>query len=565
MSSYAKSLDLTLMIDQPPGVNGAPQIGSPYGFVTSGDGAAGGGSVVALDLGTHTAADDTFVGWYVWCTAVAALGNEENLNVWRQITAHSELAGVVTLLVERFPAQTIDGDAFMLVDAVAVQPLVSDDTGGVATDMRSASRNGELDDHWLGSAEEGGPYLEVIEADNNAKNTLRLITDFTQVGGVVAATMGANTAIGDLGEVLCNPEWVEGGFMECSVDQSAGKREQTHGTFLTPPDAMGQRIATGTGVLLFRGPGQARPGSRMEWHRILSSPLDFQEGIGALTVNDPGAGDTTISTSYDAGLAVKGRLFMTSEGSASMCTAVGTPATWSPALRVRCADDTSVYGLINYFEPTDKLLNHHIFLKQMKGDSILQKIWGNVPTLTFSVGLNDFLRMSCAFQGCDWQETTKDNAGSYTRAWRSKRPTVNPVKSAGGRIIIGATEYSLKSASLDLKLQYSLEEDGAAPNGVLGYRFTGIAPSGQLMGKASATNVNFLEMKSSKVEVEPFLIQVGLRYGFPGVFAFWAKKVQLLNATTTDDGGQHGITADWKVCDYDGDASGLPPWMLGIG
>jgi hypothetical protein len=191
--------------------------------------------------------------------------------------------------------------------------------------------------------------------------------------------------------------------------------------------------------------------------------------------------------------------------------------------------------------------------------------------LTFNGQLSDFLRISCNMQGSDWQRTHLDNAGAHTRAWRARRPTVNPVKIAGGRVVTGtssptvALELSLKSFSVDLGITYEIEEEADAPNGLVGYRLTGMNPRGQMIGMVDSTNVDRLEEHLSGVEIQPFLIQVGSRVGFPGVWAFWAYRIQITNLQITDDGTKKSITMDWKVDDHDTDDTGLNAWAMGIG
>lgn len=566
MTAYAKDLDLTLMIDQSPGTNGAPQYGTPYQFAATADGAADGSTVVSDFLGGYTAANDTWPGWWLECVTVDEVnGDPRNLNQVRKIMAHQEAVGTVTLQVEQFPGQTRIDDTFRLIDTISVIPQVCDDTGGVATDLRDPHR-AEANDYWLGTEEESGPYLEIEEADNALETTLRLITDFTQAGGIVEAALGANSAVGDLGMILCCPEWVEHGFMTCNWEQSSGRREQYHGRWLKPPDAAGRRIASGQGELLVRGPGLDRPGLRSECHRLWSSPLDFDESDQAITVNDPGAADTTTSTSYDAGNAEVGRLYASAEGSATMCTAAGTPATWSPALRVRAADDSVVQSLVTYVEPSDFLLNHHIYIKEMRGDSFVYEIPGCVPALTFSAQMHDFLRCQANFQASDWKATHKDEAGAYTRAWRAKRTSINPVTGRGGRCVYGSSEMNIKSMTLDLGIVYTALESGVeAPNGMYGYRLSRIAPRGTLVGMVDDTNLELFEDATGRPQASPFLIQYGSRSGFPGVWCFWAYRIQIVDFGVADSGGNHQISVNFEVNDHDTDTTGLPGWAIGLG
>lgn len=557
MASYNSQLDLTLIIDQPAGSDGAPQWGDPMQFLSTGAGAANGDTIVSTDLGTVVTSDDDYVGYYVEC--VDDQGVESNHRVRRQIIRQSEALGVVTLFVERFPAQSQTGDAWRLINTIASSPWWAEDTGGSAIQVQDASRNAEANDFWNGTAEEAGPYLEVIDADNVAKTTLRLITDFTQAGGIADATLGANTAIGDLYEAYCCPEWMEHGFITCTYENI--DREEYQGTMDTPPASKGRKVAQGQGTLLFRGPGTARGGDKTESHRIFSAALDVVDG-GDLTVN--GAG-TTASIPYDAGTAVVGRMYCTNEGDVFMCTAAGTPAVPSPTLRSVCTDDTTVVGLQTFIPPTDKLLNHHLSSKQYHGDGIMERIWGLVPSISMSGELGQLLKIMVNLQGCDWERTYKDYAGAITRVWRAKRSPVTPVRIAGGRIVVNNTAMSFKSHTLNLGLTYDLDAAHNAPNQVSGYRLASHIPSGSLTGMIDSTNIELLEHELNARETGHFLIQIGSRTGFPGVCAFWAYSVQFSGVTFAKEGKNYSVSANFKVNDHDTDTTGLPTWAWAMG
>ena len=355
MASYVSSLDLTLMIDQPPSGGGAPQWGDPIQFSSTGDGNANGSTIVSSDLGGDVDSDDDYVGYLVECIDAV---NTANVGARKFVYACSEAVGVVTFITERWPAQTKDTDTFRLINTMADAPWFAEDTGGSAVQIQDADRNDETDDYWNGSAEQGGPYVEVVNADNVAETTLRLVTDFTQAGGIADATLGANTVIGDLYELQCCPEWQEQGFIECTFEDIP--REQYQGTMFTPADAKGRRVASGQGTLLFRGPGSGNDGQPTEAYRIFSSPLDVVAG-GDLTVD---AAAATNSIPYDAGTAVVGRMYCTAEGDVFMCTDAGSPAVPSPTLRHAPVEDTTIVGLRTFIPPTDHLLNHHLYSKQ---------------------------------------------------------------------------------------------------------------------------------------------------------------------------------------------------------
>jgi hypothetical protein len=253
-----------------------------------------------------------------------------------------------------------------------------------------------------------------------------------------------------------------------------------------------------------------------------------------------------------------------------------TPAEWAPPLRSRAADNTDVIALRTYTIPRQGQLRHELYMKQYRGDAMVERIWAAVPKLTFTGELNKFLRIGVDLEGLDWERSFQDSGGVRTRAWRGKRPTVAPFKIAGGRVLwyapVGGGTYAdlaLKSFSVALNERYAVAEEAGAPQGVLGHRFVGAGPTGTFTGDldTSAVNktANLIEAYAPGTELSYLLIQVGSRMGRPGVWAFWAYKVQITDASINDDGGKISVTASWKVDDHDTDTSGLPASAFGMG
>jgi len=563
----ATALDITLMIDTPAGVDAAPVWGTPYQFSASVIGAVTNDTIVAVDLGSYTNSDDDFVGWFVECVYSSQVAN---IGVRRQIVAHSEAVGVVTLTTETWPARTQVGDTYRMIDTTRCVPYVADDTGGSAAQMVDATR-AETAATWVGSAAIGGPYLEVIEADNLASTTLRLITGSTALG-VITATLGANTAIGDLAEILCCPEWEQQGFMTCTVEPLP--RENTMGTYLTPMQARGKRSAQGQGALLFRGPGVA--GDPGEADRIMTCALSAvgHGTLGTITVNDGAGAGTTVLTPFDAGTVTAGVLYGTAEGSVSVpisTEAAPNSVDWQVPLKVRAADNTVIRPLRTYTIPRQGKINHELYLKQYRGDGIVERIFSVVPRISFSGELNSFLRITSDFEGLDWERSY--NTG---RVWRGKRPTSAPFKIAGGRVTAydpaaaAFTVYRFKSFSCTVGEKWGIIDEAHAPQGAVGHVLLGYAPTGQFVGyvpdSAPVSDARYLmEAYAPGTEMSDLLIQVGTRMGSPGVFAIYARKWQVVNCAISDDGGKLSYTIDWMATDYDTDTTSLPVFAVGMG
>jgi len=549
MSVKSAAKSCMLLIDSPDG--GAPQWGTPVTFTASGAGSTS--TIVSTTLGSLAAiaSDDALVGQRVRCVDAS---DARNINCEARITAFDDATS--TLTIDQLPAATASGDAFQLIANTA--PYVAEDTGATSATCQDAGLYG-ADDYWIGYAETGGPYVEVVEADNPAKTSLRRITDSVDAGGVLTVTpiLSGNTTIGDLYEIWCCPEAMNNALFDCQIEPLP--REAFHGTFDTPGDALGMKTAQVSVEYAFRGPGSGRDGEPAELHRFLASPLDDSGDVGDLTVN--GAGSTS-SIPYDSGSATVGRMYCTAEGDAFMCISAGTPAVPSPDLRSVCSDDSTVVGLRTY-TPSDDL-NYHLAAKQYQGDGIIEYIWGIAPTFTIKAELNKFCVIAAQLQGSDWYRTYKDSSGAYTRAWKANRPTVNPVKCAGGRIVLGDTELKMKSFEITLGQTYEPNENVHSPNGMIGYQLHRVPPRGKLTGLCSTDNIGLLEDHESHREITDFLIQVGSKTGFPGVLAFWAYKVQVTNLVIQKDGNKVSLSCDWKVNDHDS-LTVNQRWALGIG
>jgi hypothetical protein len=515
MAVHSIARGTVLFIDTPDG--GAPQWATPVSFTSTGIGQAY--TVVSTTLGALFSADDDLIGKRIRCTDSATVNKHRE----SRILAYDDATDTIT--IDALPVATASGDTYQIIDNPA--PYIAEDTGTTTITAQDADLSG-ADDYWNGTAQEGGPYLEVIKATTVVTTSLRLITDFVDVGGVVSAAMGGNTAIGDLYEIWQCPEVMNGARFECAIEPLP--REQFQGTFDTPGDAQGAKTATGSFEFAFRGPGSGRNGSTGELHRMLSAPLDDGGATGDLTVNGAGSVD---SIPYDAGSATVGKLYCTEEGSAFMCTAAGTPAVPSPSLRSVAADDSTVTGLRTY-TPSD-VLNYHLASKQYQGDGILEYIWGVAPELMISGELNQFLKITSNMTGSDWYRTYKDNAGVHTRAWEAKRPSVAPVKIAGGRVVLEGVALRLKSFEVDFGLQYEPDEDVHAPNGLLGQRLNRQPARGKFLGMMDATNDVLIDEHLSNRQINSLLIQVGSQVGFPGVLAFWAYDVQITNLRNPAD------------------------------
>ncbi len=551
MSDKAASrLGCFLTIDQPPS-QGAPQYATPTSFEATGAGAVDGSTTVSSTLAVTTTSDHQPCGWLV-----EESDDTVNANLRRRVLDYVD--GTGTLTHDILDAQSQSGDGGNLI--VPTHPYWSEDTGGSAAQIQDATRN-EVDDAWNGTAEEGGPYIEVIRADNPTKTTLKgPISDFTQAGGIAAVDLGAASAVTDVYEAWQCLEWLDQTPLELALEMI--ERDAPMGTFNTPGSAVGRRSASGQKKIAMVGPGRGRAGKPSALHRLLKCALTDRGNAGDLTGH---LGGSVSSVVFDAGAITKGDLYCTTEGDVFLAGSAASPCTPYPNLRVAAADGTTIRHLRTYHPAT--ALPGHFAVKQYRGRGLLEYIWGCVAKWSFAFAANRFFEATLDIEGCDWLQLIQDNAGAISRAWRARRPTVGAVKPTGGRVVLDGVAMRLKSGSINLGLSYALEESEGSPNGVLGYRLADCRPTGSFVGVVDtpAANGRVFSQRDSGRELSGLLVQIGTRPGFPGVFAFYGHRVQVTGCKVSDDGGKQIVEASWKLNDHDTDTSGLPTCALGIG
>lgn len=560
MTSHAKELSCILMVEQEGASSTETGWNGTAVAVSSGDGAADGSTVIDVNLSGGD--PDDLVGYWLYCLSSASAVSTRNVGSHRKVLEFNDATGACT--VARFPAQTKTGDAFLIVKPPI--PYIADDTGGSAAQLQDANRSAKANDYWIGSAFSGGPYLLVDRADAIPTTSLKLITAFTSVGGIFAATLGAVSAAGDSAEVWSSPEEMTGAHIDATVEPvPRGKM----GRFEPAPDARGMLVSSGNLEFAFRGPGTGRSGLHTEISRFLGAGFDDQGTTANLTA---GAGGTTASVVYGAGSVDVGTLYCTASGDVFLATdADPSPCVPSPSLRVAAVNGTTIQQLRTWWPAS--AVNYLLAVKQYWGNGICQTCVALAPSWTISAKLHDLIRIKCALQGGDWlEEHSQVDAATLTRAFRAKRPTIAPKALGGGRVVFAGVELALESFTLNLGPGYSRKGCEGAPNGEAGWDLVSVAPTIQLVAKADGDNIRWLDdyksgdivYSSSNVRA-PLLIQCGARIADPGVLAFWAAAVQVQKITVSDGEGVVTLTADLQVCDHDTDTSGLPPWALGIG
>ena len=524
----------------------ARQWATPKVVTTDSDGAANGSTIISSSLAAISDSDDDFVG-----NTIVGIDceNTQNNGFEARIVSYADATGTVTC--DRFPAQTKSGDTFYMLSNPA--GIWAEDAGGAADGFEDGDRD-EADDYWLGAAEIGGPYLEVINATNISESSLYLITDFAQASGKADATLGANTAVGDYAEAWVHPEIMNNAMLDCTREPIA--REVYQGTFDTPKSIAGNKDVSGEVELAFRGPGRSRDGLKAECDLFLNSVLDAS-GVEDLTVD---AGSTTSSVAYDAGTAVDGQLYCTAEGDVFMCTSAATPLVPTPTLGTAPAEDSTIVSLRTY--TLSDVINYHLAAKQYRGKEIIEYIFGLVPDFTIAGELGQWTKISMNMMGCDWFRIHEDESGDISRAWDAKRPTVPPLKAGDITVKLDGTSYGVKSFNVALGLERQKITNMSAPNESGGFALTGYKPTGQIVFELNSSNKALMDDFMANNERE-LLIQVGSRPGFPGVLAIYAKAFSVESYQMQDDGGK--ITATMQVKMNYHTTDDIPVIAIGIG
>jgi hypothetical protein len=532
-AQYLKKLSSLSVSDQPE-YHGL-QVASPATFEASGAPSATSlpsevlGAVAAVD------GDDDYVGYVVECVQAV---NEENVGLRRRVVAADYDAGPpeeLTLSVDAFPSAIHAEDRFKLY--LPPHGIAVETTGGSASQVDAAGRD-EADDYWNGTAQEGGYRLEVIEADNAVATDRPLVSDFTSATGrfSLGTNLSGVTAIGDLFEPWCDPEWLS---FAVELTQDDIPVDVFTGDLYSEGAVKGLRGGSITGELAFRGSGDA---THAEVHRFLRPLFDSDDGAD-LTATAAG---TTTSVAFDAGAAEANALYCTAEGDV-FCSLddATTPIVPSPSLRTAPGDNTTIARLTTYRPSSD--VNLSLAAKAYAGNGILAYLWGWLPLATFSMERGQPLKVSLSGEVCDWMELFKDSAGdAIERAWALSRPSVAFKKLSDIRVVIGGTSYSARKVTFNPGPQATKEVNLAAPNHVGGWTLTGWDPRGEIEVYVDATNrVALDDFKAGRQRT--ILVQAGDTPDDPGVFAIWAYSCQYTGTAKGEDSGKITMTLPFKV------------------
>ena len=516
--------------------------------------ASGAGStttIVSTTLGAQGDTNDDFVGYIVECTDA---DNTQNQGLRRRILANNDATN--TLTTDAFPAATSSGDQFLLM----IPPhalCVASDTNNTSNYIVTRDRD-EADDYWDGAAAEGGPYIEVVAADNASTTNHPMVVDSSNANQHIVFNSTTNlngaVAVGDYFELWHHPEVMNDALLECT-EELIDRRTFT-GYYGSQASRAGNRAASGTLELAFRGPGAGRIGSHAECHEPYRCVFDATNSGGNSTAD---AGCTTTSFAYTVGNHAVGQMGVTSDGYVVMVTAdSGSAYTVTPAMGVAPAAGATLYGMTTY-KPTT-CINLALAIKQWRGKQLIEYVWGAVPSVAISGERGGWLKIALNFQGADCMQIGASGT-EPNRTWYPRLPTVAPVKLGNMRAMVDGVSWGLRTFSFDPGLDIQPKPNLAAPNDTDGFEIVNDNPAGQLEVFYDASTRKSIDDFLAGKEIG-LMIQAGSTPGYPGVKGIYCHRIRYTGKSIGDDAGQMTLTLPFQVATDT--TSTLPRWAVGV-
>lgn len=529
------------------------QFGSPQTFAATSTGAADGTEIPCSTLAASQSANDDLVGYWVECIHCAAsAGSESGAPIRRPIVAYDHANKLVH--VWALGHQVSSGDTFALLKPP--HKWMSEDAGGSQTLISDSTRN-EADDALNGTNEQGGYWVEVVEADAISSTTHPLAYNWTNSTHDLstATSLGASTAIGDLFELWRYPE-VDG-----LLDFGQPRIDRTHlsGGNGLPGGVAGLKDGSGTLNIPFKGPGATRIGDAAE------ADVAFAALLSTASCSDytVSSGSTTATIECTASGATAGHIYMTQNGDVAVASSVaGGAITVSPALRSAPTVNQTLYGGRRY-TPAE-LLQYAVSVKQWRGKEVVEYGWGGVPTIQIQMERGSLPKIVTGWQFAHHSgPLTHDNGNAVlARQVRPKTTSVTPRTLGRTRINVGGVEFEARSCNIDLGYETSVRTNISAPDECDGFWIGPDRPTITVEAWLDTDTKAQLHKFISGV-YQTVLVQSGRSYGDPGVLAFWAYKAELTGMTHGDESGVRTVQMSMRVI-QDRTETTLPRWMIGI-
>ena len=469
----------------------------------------------------------------------------------REITEYAHASSALT--IEALPFRVSTGDVFALYDSPT--GYFCETSGGSQTNIVDTNRT-EADDYFVGSAEQGGQYVIRKAADNIAAAVNALVYDFDAATDTLStASLGANTAVGDLFQPIIWPESADGPL---TLGQANIERGSVMGQMGQLRGVPGPREASGQKSLLFHGPGTARVGHATEWDVFLGSVFTTSTAAADWVLS---TGSTTSNLTVSSGTPVAGRLYAAETGDVFMASAYSSPnVTALPALRVAPQNAQNVYGMREY--SVAEAVQWAIAHLQWHGRNVKDLIVGSVPTITFEAVRGDYCKMMLNFTGADGYRVHLDASNAaLSRPYNAKTSTITPQQCGSVRMNLDGTEIELLKLTVDMGITLELQQNLSAPNAVDGPSIRQVRPT-FAADVLVDTDSEAAYQKLIQSKPMTMLAQVNEAVGLPGIFAMWAYEVELTTAEgPNDDAGQKTWSLQGKVT-VDTTQTSLAQWKL---
>lgn len=513
---------------------------------------ATGGSTTTIE-GCSGSTADQYVGGLALCIKAS---NKENLGQKRFIKQYTTPGG--TLTTDPFRAAVVSGDVFVLIQTGIA--LFAEDTGG--TDVTDASRT-EPQDYFNGSANQGGPYLEALEADNNSG--VYLITDFGS--GVASVTLDGNSVIGD----IYAPVVFDEGILEISEENKEVLREAQLGALgsigRTPITARGVSVKydgyiRGSGTAAGDGVTALRPS--IGW--LLRSGMTERLIPGnAISSNST---PTTIMIPIDDGASSSYRVgdMLCINSEPREITAIAShqtddagmtyydALTVSPALSTAPETTDIAYGCAEYYAAMGE--TNLVALSGYSGDFEEKVAYGVAlnPTITFTMG--EAVKVALEGKGLGIYERPA------TRVNDIIPPSVAPLAADHCVLMIGGTNIEFSSVEFKPSITHAVRTASQCIDGAYDQHTVKDEP---VMTVTALWDSNTFAMQYDRFTSKKYdvLMYVNGVPGNPGQLALLSKDVQIKGSFTKQD-DLYYVQFELSTTHLLSRGSGYPRWQIAI-
>lgn len=554
MTSVYRTRHSSISYIKQPAYLGGPYSDDPPQFVEN-----AGGSRVLMTPAAAIIADNTdHVGCLVECVSAT---NRANIGRRVMVRASDSVAGTFT--VDAWPANVSVGDVFQLLDTPDAPAILS--AVGAAGTLVAANR-GEANDYWDGTEAEGGPYIEVVNADNLLRSYHPRVTNWTLATNTfdVTPTHVPAAVVGDFCRVVKHLDVLNAALVVPEIPELV--RESLTGGYGRERGEQGLRAAQGTYEMPFRGPGIGRAGLKNDTYDFFDCVFTPTNVLNNIAV---AAGTDLEHIHYGAGAPALGTMGLTPEGDAFMVETTPVGAAFDVTPHLRTIPTTGGVCTGGYTFTESATTRKALTVYQWDGNHVETILYGGVPSLKVSFAKGEFTKIEASVAFADWYRRYLDVSGPTDpaeREWFPRLPTNQALMSKDLRLVFSDTiDFPVTAGTIELGPELADDANLAAHNETDGMQIVQVRVKGSLTCRLNVTTEPILTEVINR-GVQRFAIQIGTVGGHPGVVAFWADKVSIATATIGDDGGQQALAIAWEVVrDETGLAAGLPPWALYIG